>query len=59
MNKFISIVGYVVLIMLFLLSLSVVCVATYQGMYTGTLLNQCKDKYNRPCELIAIPKEEK
>lgn len=55
MNKFISTLGNIVLIMVFLLSLSVIWVAIYQGMYTGTLLSQCKDKHNTPCELIAVP----
>ena len=52
-----SIIGLAVVIMTFFLSLTVIIVATHQGLVSGTLLSDCRQLHQRQCELVAVPKE--
>lgn len=50
-------IGYALSITIVLMLLTILIVAAKQGMDSGTLLTQCNAKYDRLCELIAVPKE--
>lgn len=56
-NHIMMIIGYALSIVIVLMLLTILIVAAKQGMDSGTLLTQCDTKYDRPCELIAVPKE--
>lgn len=50
-------IGYALSIVIVVMLLTILIVSAKQGMDSGTLLTKCNTKYDRPCELIAVPKE--
>lgn len=56
-NHVMTMLGYALSIAIVGVILAGTVVSVKQGMEAGTLLNDCEVKYDRPCELIAVPKE--